>query len=98
MHAFLLGVAFLATGLVGPLAVLAQAPAPAPGAPVAVIALNPGAVSDRSGARAIGPLTARFGILAQAEDTNTIDALYAAGAWRVIDGAWFAALCGVKSL
>ncbi|MEO0771725.1 MAG: hypothetical protein AAFZ04_00955 [Pseudomonadota bacterium] len=98
MHAFLLGIAFLATGLIGPLAVLAQAPAPVPGAPVAVIAMNPEAVIDQGGARAIGPLTARFGILAQADDTATIDALYAAGAWRVIDGAWLATLCGVKIL
>lgn len=98
MNFLLIGFAFLAAGLLGPLAVLAQAPEPKPGAPILVISAHPEAAVKQAGAQAIGPLTARFGVLAQAQDRDTINRLYAAGAWRVIDGAWFAKLCGIDEI
>ena len=63
-----------------------------------VIAAHPEAVFLEAGAQAVGPLIARFGVLAQAENAQVIDRIYAAGAWRVTDGGWLAAFCGIDEL
>lgn len=98
MNPALIALSLLATVLVAPLAALTQAPEPAVGGPILVISANAEAIVQAAGARAIGPYTARFGVLADVgTDADMIDRLYAAGAWRVTDGTWFAQLCGVES-
>ena len=88
--------AFLLSLAITPAALLATAP-PGDG-PVLVIAppwADAAGVVAAAGGRPSGPLRAPFALLARFPTPAAARAARAHGAWAVIDGAAFAALCGM---
>lgn len=93
--AVLIGLSLLCVSLSGPVAAIAQVPAATDTGPLLVLAPDAAALLEQVDGHLVGPSVSPFGALGQG-DPDLIERLYEAGAWRVLDGAWIAALCGIK--
>jgi|GEM_PF-5859193 len=80
------------TALAGPVAAVALAPAPGSAGPVLIIAPNPAEIVVATGGWEVSPLRTKWAVLAQG-DAGFVSRVQSAGAWRVTDGQWVAAIC-----
>lgn len=85
--------------LVPPVAAIAAAPPAGAAGVVLVIGPDVTAIVHDAGGRQVGPWRARWGMLATGREDATgsfAARAVSAGAWRVTDGEWVAAICGEK--
>ncbi len=93
-ESILIVVLLTVSAFAAPLAMIVMSPPPDGDGIVLVIGADVGKIIQAAGGYEVGPYSAPWGALAAADSADFVTRLATAGAWRITDGTWLAALCG----